>query len=113
MSDIVVLASLQAKPGRGDELLALLAELVPPILRSEPDLHRYAFYIEPGSDPLRVTVIEKYASAAAKEVHDNGALTDYLPRLLDLIDPAPQVVELRPAPLVVDLGEDEAARLTI
>ncbi|MFE9577215.1 putative quinol monooxygenase [Nocardia sp. NPDC006044] len=113
MSEVVVIATLQAKPERGAELLALLAELVPPVLREEPGLQRYAFYVEPGADPLRVTVIEKYAADADLEAHNSGVLVDYLPRLLELVDPAPQTVELRPAQLAVTVSETDAARLTI
>ncbi|MBU3067807.1 antibiotic biosynthesis monooxygenase [Nocardia sp. NEAU-G5] len=112
MSEIIVIASLHAKPGRGADLLALLSELIPPVLRSEPNLQRYAFYVEPGSDPLHVTVIEKYASKADMDAHNSGVLTGYLPRLLDLVDPAPHTVELHPAPLTITAGAADA-RLTI
>lgn len=113
VSEVLVIASLQAKPERGAELLALLAELIPPVLHSEPGLQRYAFYVEPGTDPLRVTVIEKYAAEADLEAHNSGVLVDYLPRLLDLVDPAPHTVELRPASLAVTVSDGDAARLSI
>ncbi|WP_165495258.1 putative quinol monooxygenase [Actinomadura roseirufa] len=113
MSEIVVIARMQAKQGRGTELLALFSELVPEVLRGEPGTLRYAFYVEPGSDPLRVTVIEKYASRAALEAHGAGTLSTYLPRLIDLIDGAPETVELHPAALEVSVGRAEAARLSI
>ncbi|MFD5700289.1 putative quinol monooxygenase [Streptomyces lasiicapitis] len=113
MSEIVVIARLQAKHGRGPELLQLFSELAPQVLDSEPGTLRYAFYVEPDSDPLRVTVVEKYASRAAHEAHGTGVLTAYLPQLLDLLDGAPDIVELRQAPLAVSVGEAEAARLSI
>ncbi|MFI6047380.1 putative quinol monooxygenase [Nocardia sp. NPDC051321] len=113
MPEIVVIASLQAKPGLGTELLALLSELIPRVLSSEPGLQRYAVYVEPDSDPLRLTVIEKYAAETDLAAHNGGVLTDYLPRLLDLVDPAPHTVELRPAPLTLSVSETDAARLTI
>ncbi len=113
LSEIVVLASLQAKAGRGAELLALLSELAPRVLHTEPQLQRYAFYVEPDSDPLRVTVIEKYATRADLVAHDNGVLTEYLPRLLDLVDPAPRTIELHPAPLTVEVSAVDVARLTV
>ncbi|GAA5099966.1 putative quinol monooxygenase [Nocardia iowensis] len=113
MSEIVVIATLQAKPGRGAELLALLSALIPPVLRSEPGLERYAFYVEQGCDPLRVTVIEKYASGTDLTAHNSGVVAGYLPRLLDLVDPAPHTIELRPAPLTFTVSETDAARLTI
>jgi quinol monooxygenase YgiN len=93
LSEIVVIGHLRAKPGRAADLLALLSELIPPVLNSEPGLQRYAFYVEPESDPLRVTVIEKYATST------------------DL--PAPDTVELRPAPLTLTVSETDATRLTI
>ncbi|MYW89469.1 antibiotic biosynthesis monooxygenase [Amycolatopsis rubida] len=111
MSEIVVIARLQAKPGRGSEMLALFSELVPEVLRDEPDTLRYAFYVEPDSDPLRVTVVEKYPSRTALDAHNTGVLTKYLPRLLELLDGAPETVELRPAELAVSVSTDDAARL--
>ncbi|WP_338772755.1 antibiotic biosynthesis monooxygenase [Nocardia vulneris] len=113
LSEIVVIASLQAKAGRGADLLALLSELAPRVLHTEPQLQRYAFYVEPDSDPLRVTVIEKYATRADQAAHDSGVLTEYLPRLLDLVDPAPHTIELHPAPLTVEVSAADAARLTV
>lgn len=113
MSEIVIIARLQAKPGRGAEMLALFSELAPAVLRDEPDTLRYAFYVEPGSDPLRVTVVEKYPSRAALDAHNTGVLTKYLPRLLELLDGAPETVELRPADLAVSVSADDAARLSL
>ncbi|MFD3563825.1 putative quinol monooxygenase [Streptomyces sp. NPDC058686] len=113
MSEIVVIARLQAKRGCGAELLELFSELVPQVLGSEPGTLLYAFYVEPDSDPLRVTVVEKYASHAAQLAHGSGTLTAYLPRLLDLVDGAPDTVELRPAELTVSVGAADAARLSI
>lgn len=40
-------------------------------------------------------------------------LTAYLPQLLDLVDGAPDTVELRPAALAVSVGAADAARLSI
>ncbi|MFD9961745.1 putative quinol monooxygenase [Amycolatopsis sp. NPDC058986] len=113
MPEIVVIARLQAKPGRGPEMLALFSELVPEVLRGEPDTLRYAFYVEPDSDPLRVTVVEKYPSRAALDTHNTGVLTRYLPRLLDLVDGAPETIELHPAALEVSVTEADAARLSV
>ncbi|MBB1157093.1 MULTISPECIES: putative quinol monooxygenase [Amycolatopsis] len=113
MSEIVVVARLQAKLGRGAELLALFSELVPEVLRDEPDTLRYAFYVEPGSEPLRVTVVEKYPSRTALDAHNTGVLTKYLPRLLELLDGAPEPVELRPAELAFSASAADAARLSL
>ncbi|MBD3006461.1 antibiotic biosynthesis monooxygenase [Streptomyces antimycoticus] len=113
MSEIVVVGHLQAKPGRGADLLSLFSELVPRVLREEPEVLRYAFYVEPDRDPLRVTVVEKYASRAAAEAHNAGALAEYLPLLLDLLDGPPDTVELSPADLAISVGEADAARLSI
>lgn len=111
MSEIVVIARLKAKPGRSGEMLALFSELVPEVLRDEPETLRYAFYVE--QDPLRVTVIEKYPSRAALEAHNTGVLTKYLSRLLELLDGAPETVELRPAELAISVSPDDAARLSL
>ncbi|MEV0118437.1 putative quinol monooxygenase [Streptomyces sp. NPDC050844] len=113
MSEIVVIARLQAKRGCGAELLELFSELAPQVLSREPGTLRYAFYVEQNSDPLRVTVVEKYASRAAHDAHGAGVLTAYLPKLLDLVDGAPDTVELQPAALAVSVGEADAARLSI
>ncbi|MFD2468849.1 putative quinol monooxygenase [Amycolatopsis silviterrae] len=110
MPEIVVLARLQAKPGLGTELLALFSELVPEVLRTEPETLRYAFYVEPDSEPLRVTVVEKYPTRAALDAHNTGVLTTYLPKLLELLDGAPETVELRPAELAVS---DHTGRLSL
>jgi quinol monooxygenase YgiN len=113
LSEIVVIARLQAATGRGPELLDLLAELAPQVLRTEPDTLRYALYVESGADPLRVVVIEKYRSRAGADAHNSGVLSEYLPRLLDLLDGAPDVVELHAADLAVSLGDVDAERLSI
>ncbi len=113
MSEFIVIANLQAKPGRADDLLALLSELATEVLRTEPELQRYAFYVEPGSDPLRVTVIEKYPAKSVQDAHNNGVLVDYLPRLLELVESEMPLVELQPAPLNVSVGAADAARLSI
>lgn len=57
---------------------------------TSPEALRYAFYVEPDSDPLRVTVVEKYPSRDALDAHNTGVLTKYLPRLLELLDGAPE-----------------------
>ncbi|WP_158605610.1 putative quinol monooxygenase [Amycolatopsis panacis] len=114
VSELVVIAQLRAKPGQGPELLSLLSDLAAEVLRTEPGTLRYAFLVEPDTDPLRVTVIEGYASRAAADAHNTGVLTNYLPRLLELLDVAPVTVELQPAEMKVSTDDEAAvARLSV
>ncbi|ANY06847.1 putative quinol monooxygenase [Pseudonocardia sp. HH130630-07] len=112
-AETVVVVRLRARPGRGEELRALLGELATRVLQEEPRTLRYAFYTEPGSDPVRITVVEQYASPADRAAHDAGVLVEYLPRLLELVDPAPEVVVLEPADLPVRADPAAAARLRL
>lgn len=102
MSEIVALAHLQARRGAGPALLDLLAGLSAEVMTTEPETLRYAFLTESGSDPLRVTVVERYPSRAAHDAHRTGVLTEYLPALLDLLDGAPHTVELTPVTASTD-----------
>ncbi|MCQ8835475.1 putative quinol monooxygenase [Streptomyces malaysiensis] len=105
MSEVIVLARLQAKPGHGPDLLSLLSDLAGEVMDTEPETLRYAILAEPSSEPLQITVIERYASRAAAEAHDTGVLTKYLPELLDLLDVPPSTVELQPAGLAVSVDD--------
>ena len=112
-AETVVVATFQAKPGRGVELLAEFSELSTEVLRDEPGTLRFALYVEPDSDPLRLTLIEKYASPAAFQAHLDGVLVGYLPRLRDLLASGPDPVVLKPAELTLTVDDTHAARLRI
>jgi quinol monooxygenase YgiN len=102
LPNIVAVAHLQAKPGRGPDLLALFGELVPEVVRTEPETIRYEVFVPLDADqqePLQVTVIEEYASREAADAHLNGVQRDYLPRLVELLAAPPNVVALRAADL--------------
>lgn len=105
MTEIVLIANLQAKPGRGSELLELFAELTTEVLATEPDTLRYALLVVPNSEPLKGMVIEKYASAEAVRAHERGALARYWSQMAELLSGDPEVVTLIPAQLPL---EDQA-----
>ncbi|VWC56229.1 putative quinol monooxygenase [Burkholderia lata] len=62
-----VIAHFHAKPGNGDRVIELLAELAP-LTRAEPKNLDYAYFRSP-EDPDHVVILERYRDADGLDVH--------------------------------------------
>lgn len=78
-----LIASIPARPGRGDEVLALLREYAVHV-NANPGCDRFEVYVD-RDDPDRVVVVERYRNEDAFAAHltdpENGVLNA---RLADL-----------------------------
>ena len=86
---IGVVGRLRAKPGKEDELAAMMAELSQLAKQHEPGMIQHAIF-RSRSDPGAFTVVEVFADQAAFEAHSKTPhYPDILPRLGPLIQDQP------------------------
>ena len=95
MSEVVVVATLVAKPGSEDEVGAILASAIPEVHQEDGcilySLHRGA------EDPTTFVFVERWASADHLQTHANSpALRDALPKLEPLLTTPPTIIPLVP-----------------
>ncbi|WP_414170687.1 antibiotic biosynthesis monooxygenase [Streptoverticillium reticulum] len=103
---ITVTAKQQVKPGREEELDALMAALRNDILANEPGCLRFD-YVRDQDTPLRRLVIEEYRDEAALEFHRGTTyLREFLPRLLPCLEEFPEVTTYRTVAPVPDSVPD-------
>jgi quinol monooxygenase YgiN len=72
MAKFAIIATIEANPGRMDELMPLLMAHRARSLKDEPGTLQFDF-LAPADDKTKVLLIEVYADAAAFEAHRNGA----------------------------------------
>ncbi len=68
---ITVLARVTARPGREEELRAMLEAQVANVRREEPHTVSYAVYRD-AADPLVFWFLEQYADEAARALHSSA-----------------------------------------
>ena len=89
-------STMHARPGRRDELLALLQELVDVAIADEPGTITYIFHTV-DDEPDTVISYELFTDEAALAVHrDSPTVERILPRLRELTTPG-SVRRLDPA----------------
>jgi quinol monooxygenase YgiN len=79
---VVVVATIQVKPGNEDEALAALTAAIP-ATHEEDGCLRYALHRD-VEDPTRFVVVEQWASAEALDAH---ARTSHLKELFGKVGP--------------------------
>ena len=94
-TEIVVLATARAKPGREADLEAALTAAEAPT-RAQPGCLRFEL-LRPAADAAAVTAYERWASAADHERHLQGPhLKTLMGKFETILDGPPQIVVLRP-----------------
>ena len=89
--NILIIASVTAKPGKEAELISALREIAEPT-RAQPGCIRFGLYQLDGSGAT-IVGIERWASAAAHERHLAGAHFQRLAsRMADLVAEPPRIV---------------------
>jgi quinol monooxygenase YgiN len=92
---IVVIATLQALPGRRDEVLDVVSKLAPKV-HAEQGCHLYAPHTS-GKD--EVVLVEHWADKEALAAHAAGPqMAVFNTAVSDLLTGAPRIQVLRPAP---------------
>ena len=85
LETVKVVATFLAKPGKTDELAALLGSIVAPT-RAEQGVHFYDLH-QDIEEPRRFVFIESWASQAALDAHNDTphlrALREHLPALIE------------------------------
>ena len=98
---ITATAAQLVKPGKEEELDALMAQLAADIAEHEPGCLRFD-YVRTESSGRRRLVIEQYRDEAALDAHKQTPyLREFIPKLLDCLEEPPKVTtyrELLPAP---------------
>jgi quinol monooxygenase YgiN len=90
-SNILIIASVTAKPGKATELISALREVAEPT-RAQPGCIRFGLYQLDGPGAT-IVGIERWASAADHERHLAGAHFRRLAsRMADLVAEPPRVV---------------------
>ena len=96
MAQMAAVAKLTAAEGKGDELAAVIAELVGAVGASEPDTLVYAAARD-NDDPDVFWFYELYGSADAAAAHASGtALADAGQKMRGLLAGRPEVHRLSP-----------------
>ncbi len=89
---VKIMAILAARPGKADELKALLFGMVAPC-RAEPENLRWDVW-QDATDPTRFALDELYADRAAVVAHRETAhFKDYFARINDLAERTAIVLE--------------------
>jgi quinol monooxygenase YgiN len=96
MAEVVVVATLKAKPGREDEVEAALAGIAVPS-HEEPGCIRYALH-RGVDDPTRIVLVERWASRQDLDEHFTHPYTQNLPDPSEYLDEPPQIFFLEPRP---------------
>lgn len=88
-STVVTMSTMRPKPGRGDDLAALLGELAPGI-RAEPGCLRYSVHRAEGDADGSLLVLMEFVSAEAFRDH-SARIAGQVPRIAELLagPPAP------------------------
>jgi quinol monooxygenase YgiN len=90
----VVVATVNPKPGKLEEVAAIFSEIIPDV-HGEPGCELYSLHR--NADTL--VMIEKWSDADALATHSKGpALASLGPRLAELVEGAPNVVVLEALP---------------
>ncbi|HPA46862.1 MAG TPA: putative quinol monooxygenase [bacterium] len=88
-----IIAHIQAKPTKRDELEKVLLSLIEPT-RSDEGYQEYELFIS-QDDPCHFTFVETWESLEALEKHlQTPHLQGFLSRADELLDGAPQVLKL-------------------
>ena len=96
MTQIAVVAKLTAAEGKGEDLMAAIADLVDQVRDGEPGTLVYAA-AQDTSDPDVFWLYEFYGSADAAAAHSTGdALANAGNRMRGLLAGAPEVHRLTP-----------------
>ena len=102
MSEVVVVAKLVPREGALQELLDILATLVPRVHAEEPGNVLYAAHRVRGEENGPVVMVERFASIEAFRAHGaSAAMAEHQPLLAAVLDGPPEVRVLDP----VVLGE--------
>jgi quinol monooxygenase YgiN len=95
MAEVVVVATLVAKPDSEDEVGEMLAASIPDV-HEEDGCILYALH-RGAQDPATFVFVERWASADQLEVHARSpALQEALPRIAPLLTGPPQITPLIP-----------------
>jgi quinol monooxygenase YgiN len=90
-SDLIVIASAKAKPGKETELERALREVTGPT-RAQPGCIQFSLY-RSTSDPSTLIGFERWASAAHHQRHLQGAhVQKLMGRLIDILAEPPNIV---------------------
>ena len=96
MAQVAIVAKLTAVEGKGEELKAVIADLVSAVGENEPDTAVYAAAQE-GEEPDVFWFYELYGSAEAAAAHSAGsALAEAGRRMKGLLAGRPEVHRLVP-----------------
>lgn len=106
MSEIVVVGSFAARPGKEEDAVAAFRGLVEPTHREDGCI-LYALH-QGLEDPQKLVFIERWASAAAHDAHMESAhIKDFLTRVEDLFGDNAQITRY----VAVPEGEPEKGTL--
>lgn len=93
MAEVTVIATLEARPGRVEELWALCLGLLEPT-RAEPGCIVYEVFSS-AEHPSRIVFVERWSSAAALDTHlQSPHITAALERLPELACGGPEIQRL-------------------
>jgi quinol monooxygenase YgiN len=96
MTETAIFFKMTAAEGKGDELLAALASLLPTVEKEEGTL-MYLLHRE-DSDPDTIWMYERYTDADAFGVHSSSdAIATLMGELGGLVSGAPMMVQATPA----------------
>ena len=97
MSEIVVVGSLKARPGREDDARRALEGLVAPT-HAEDGCILYALH-QGTDDPTRLTFVERWTSRAHLDAHlSSPHIAELLGQVEELFAEAPDIVVYAPVP---------------
>ena len=96
MARICFVSKMTARPGRRDELLAMLQVLVSAAIAEEPGTQLFVINV-PDDDPDVVISYEVFADGAALAAHASApATTAFVARMFDLLAKPPEPLRGRP-----------------
>ena len=97
MSEVVVVAKLVPREGTLQDLLDVLARLVPRVHAEEPGNLLYAVHRVHDEENGPVVMVERFASIEAFKAHGaSAAMAEHQPLLAAVLDGPPEVTVLDP-----------------